>query len=327
MGNNSSSAKITQANNQMYVNETNYNIVNKTSNTIINDVVVKNASTCASSSFNFNNITIVVVGAEKLTLDNIKQTQTLKLDFSCQQVQNSYVSIASTLFTKVVSAIEQHNSMDLLTKLNANAEAKLNQGFLGGIGQNKSSSHVDIKNDIKVINKDYYYLENLIYNAMENHINIEQIQECGTNVVNSNNLTIITDGVNEVAVTSFTQEQVVDMMTRCSQMQTTVVEMVNDIATGLDINIVTDKKLQQILDSETGSGSENIMGGIAEAIASVFDGIANVFSSIFGNWLFVVLISCVLLIILLVVGVGGFFVLSDPNMQKKLSSMMNNKLK
>ena len=165
MGNTKSRARITQTNNQVFVNNTDIKAVSEQINSQISNTTINAAKNCSADmnlqqSVNWKNVNIK--GDWNM---NVNQSQAAALTFNCLQSSNVRNSAASDIITKMTNNIASSATSEALAILDANANITMQEINVGGdavLALNQDQASTVVTNCIQESN----ISNNIINNVM-----------------------------------------------------------------------------------------------------------------------------------------------------------------
>ena len=260
---NSSSSRVTNINNTLLVNENEIEIVNKNLTNQVANTVINNAKTCSANINELQRITFKnVTTAGDFNLD-ANQKQQAAITFGCVNANQTRTDIANNMMQEMMNSIENNNSADILSKLEAQAAASQKTGFLStSFG---SSVDSDSNNTVNFTqrNTNYTNLQNIIENSIANNFTTNNISDCITKV-NTNQLVEgqnITVGKNvNIAVK---QDQAASLFAECIQTSDIGQKITNTVISGTGVKQENISKTVQHTDISGGATSTQINEGLS----------------------------------------------------------------
>lgn len=304
MGSKSSSTS-NQKYSTTYVNTTDTNLLNENVNNFVSDTVNTQAKNCSASISQIQNIDISGIKLDEgdFTLEGTNQNQTSGISFDCVQVSEFQNDIGSGVLTKYMDAIQNSFSTDAIDKMEATAASNA-KNSMGGTGSADASSKTNVDYSFNNTNTTKTNIENVVKNAISNHLTLESINNCTSEIHNSQSVKItdVTLKNGSVKLGVLSQTQGADMMTKCMQSNSDTNKVTNAVASELGVTLDSENKQTKTTDIKTTSTSEATNLGVGDAANQFFTGIGNMMSGIFSGMMGPLLIVCVIIIILVVVG-------------------------
>lgn len=300
MGGSNSKSKTNQTYNSTYVNKNDVDILNSSVNENITNIVSKQAKSCSSSvlqnqTVNISNIT--VRGPGSTYTGDIDQDQNANVTFECVQISDIKNDIGNDTVTKYMDALKNNFTTDALANLNSTAGANA-QNSIGGIGYSQSNSKSNSQFDFKSNNTSNTNIRNIVQNAVQNNLNMENVKTCISNVISNQNVN--ETGINVLEGATYnrgiSQKQSAVLFTSCMQKSGDANNISSAIASNLGITIDNDNKQTNKTTMETEAIATAQNKGYADVIGSLGTAVGNITNSP-GCILYCIIIYIVLTII------------------------------
>lgn len=182
-GKSSSTSKVSLKNEQLYINSNTFNSLNKSISENISETIISSSSSCSSTAANEQNIVIEDIDntgcaiQASLNIVGIGASQQIKMTFKCKNVSDTYNEVVTTLNKNILSDIKNNNSTDILAKMDSNAKAKAETGFLAtGDAKSVSVSEQDLK--IRQENTTIANITNVVENIVKNNFKEDSLKKC-----------------------------------------------------------------------------------------------------------------------------------------------------
>jgi len=308
---NSSSSTVSNINNTLLVNKNDIDIVNKNLSNQVANTVINNAKKCSANinqlqSVKFKNIT--VAGDFNLNAD---QKQQAALTFSCVNADNTRADIANTMMQEMLSSIQNNNSSEVLSKLEAQAAASQKNGFLSTSFGNSTSSDSNNTVNFTQMNTNNTHLQNIIENSIVNNFTTNNISNC-ISQVNNNQLVdaqqIVVGGNANIAIK---QDQAATLFAECIQTADVGQKITNSVMTAVGVKAENISKTVEKTEMKAEATASQVNAGF-DLLASLAPCLAMVGGPIIG---------CILCCICCCVVLLAVFVL--PKLMGKKSDELN----
>jgi hypothetical protein len=309
MGNTTSTANITQQNNQLFVNKDYMKTVSEQINSQISNTLIKNAKSCTADINNNQAITIKGFTTKGDFNFTAAQKQAAALTFSCVQSTKVRNTAGSEIIANMTNALQNNVDNEALAKLDANAKNAASSSF-GAIGNTQANTNVNAINNYKSITENHKDIENVVKNAVQNNFSSESISSCISQVNNNQNVTLQEVNVGGKAVIAIDQNQAADVVSECIQNDDIGNAILNAATSALGVKIEDKTVAKSVQESKSEVVQEAHMGGPIEALTGFVKGVLDGLSGVFGSLTLPFLgLSCVLCILVLV---GGYFLSENP---------------
>lgn len=316
MGGSESKATVQQVNENLVINRSDINIVNKTMNEIVANAILKNSEVAAGSAENVATVNIVgitVISYEDINID-IGQDQQIVYNFDVTQVAQIRNDAANKMIDELVGNLENNHNQEILSQLEATAQTHAETGF-GSVPWAGSDTESDIaqitrNSSITINNKN---LENLVHNAFKANFTSENVKECISNLENVAMANLVdSEFVSEGDVNfSIDQNQSISAAITCAQETDITNSVIGKIVKALDIQIDETSSTGITSETEGDAESESITRGFDDFIESIGTAIGNIFGGVFGGSMlmalspFFLFCCCCLFLLLVVFGMSS----------------------
>lgn len=309
MGNKTSSSS-NQKYNTTYVNTTDTQLLNQSTNDFISNSVSNQAKACSASisqiqSVKFKNIKVT----GDFNAGDIDQNQSSAITFDCVQTDTIKNDIANGILSKYMDAIQNSFSTEALDKMEATAGASL-KNSVGGTGiAGNVSSKTNVNYDFKSTNTTRTNIENVVKNAIQNNVSMESVQQCISNIksdqsVEYEDINVIDGNFNGKAIS---QTQGATLMAKCIQNTDSGNKVTNNVASDLGVTISSENEQKKSTAITSTSTAESSNAGVGEALNQTLTGMGHMLtgvSSIYFGIGFIIIIFCVICAVLLIIAGG-----------------------
>lgn len=301
MGGGESKSTVKEVSNQLYVNKTDIDILNKNSNSIIANTIIDNALKSGTSILNKQSLVIKNIRTDGDFELNTTQNQKASLTFEGMNQTQARNDAAIAFISQTLADLKNKTTEDILTKLEATAEAKNKSGF-GSFG-GSSKANTDITNNITSINQTNKNISNILLNEVENNFKTQNVTEC-VNTITNNQSVIVEDVVAKTSFKAFiSQEQVADSLAKCSSVVTATQTIINNVLNTLDIKTIDDTTTNSQTDITGKATSENILQGLFESMGSMFNSLLSgaLAPYAIGSTIIILCVCCCIFILLMLI--------------------------
>lgn len=287
MGSSSSKSTVHQEENVLVMTENDVNLVNQQLNNFVAKAVVKAASACSSNILQTSKITIRNIEAKGDVDLTTSSKQQAYLDFSCINTTQVRNDIANEMIGQMMSSIENNNSVDVLSKMNAVADAKAKQGagaaILNPFSSTNSQSDVEQIKNYQQHTKNNTKIENIVKNAVEVGFTSENLSSCISQIQQSAEYQAenIKAGGNIKLIHS--AEQGAQSFTNCVNETNVGNQVVSKLMNYFDIKTKSDTETKVKTESGGVAETSSYSAGLDDVIASIGTAIGNIFGGIFGG--------------------------------------------
>lgn len=289
MGGANSTVKL--VNDTTVINNTQIDVLNESITDIIADTNISQAAQCGSTNIQNQTITFNnIISEGDITIGPINQYQNSSLDFSCTSTQDVRNNVSNDLFRDIRTSIYNSNTTEILARLNGQADSNIKKGLLPGF----ADSNADVENivDWTVENSVYSEIDNVIKTSIQNNFTVNNLQQCNTNLVNSQGVHFTALQANgDITIHGITQTQSADTYSTCILEQNVANDMTTQITDviGVEVEVVnrTETEAEQI-----GEGSAEASKGFLSSIGCN------------GRQCCIFCICCICLIVLILLSAG-----------------------
>ena len=319
MGNNPSSS-VNNIDKKTVINKTQIDVINQNISSHIANTLMKSAQSCAASNATSQSIDISNLHADGDVNLDLGQKSDVVLNFSCAQSNSTRTDIAQDLFSQMLNNLNQSNNSEMMGALEAAAKAKLESGF-GSWGSGAASSTSNNTVDYTNINDTHMNLQNVVKKSIENNFTSEDIKQCVSNLVGSQQLKAQYISAGGNINLSAKQDATMKSLTNCKQLQDASNNIITKVADVLGVEIINDNKSkgESIMSGKADSDTvakgpfESIGEGIASAAKGIGEGLSSVLSALTSPWMISGIVSCVMCCICVLVIAFMFMGGSDSN--------------
>lgn len=310
MGNKqSSSSSVKNISNQLYVNKSTVNQLNKQLNNVIANTIVKSAINSGGTIINKQELIFERIKSKgDIDISDITQKQVAAITFSAMNKTDARNDAALAFITQTIDELKNNVSLEALAKMDGAASAKMKTGFLSGmpLSTTKSSSEVTNISNIRSVTESVKNIANVLQNRVENNFTTETVTNCIAKIDNSQIFKIqdveTTEGI--VRIHNVTQEQAATAIAQCESIVGATNKIVNEAMEVMDLKVDETNSIKTDLDQTGETASELESSGIFE---SFFGSLSKIFSldsllsiMIFGIIGFIIFIILIVVIIKLI---------------------------
>lgn len=285
----SSSSSVTQKYDTNIVNRSDINVLNQQINDFVANTVVNQAAKCSQSVAQLQTVDLSSMSITgDLTIDSVDQTQSANVTFDCVQVSAFKNDIANGVMDKFTTAIANSYDANVIDKLNAAASTSSSSGFANTAGSTDSSVNVDYK--FTSVTDTHKNLQNILKNSIANNLNLNDIQDCVSQVKNDQKIVFAGTTVGgSVKLGAIKQNQAATLMTKCVQQKNIANAITNQIISDTGITVKEESTVKKDTSIDTLAKSEAKNSGLFESVGqglkSAFEGLGSMFSGLFGGLL------------------------------------------
>jgi hypothetical protein len=247
MGNSSSTSSVDNTSNQLYINKTTVDVINKSSNDAVANALIKNNASCST----VNDITQQIsfhgckVGND-INLTGIKQEASITVDFSCVNAFKAEQEMAQSLLSELVGDIQSKMDAKSINVMNTKAETQAKTSGINPFG-GSSSADSNVKNtyNLSVLNQSNTAIQNVIANSIQSNFEVESIQNCiGQNAINQKQDYSYCEAGHNLNVSELEQKAGISAVVDCVNKSGTVNAVINAAGSSLGLSVVDDTKVQ-----------------------------------------------------------------------------------
>lgn len=285
MGGSKSRSTIKTENNTLVVNRSDINILNKTVNEAVVNVVSKTNQSCAnqvslSNVIDFSGATIsgdLNIGSGGENDCQVTLEQEGVFTFKCVNSSDLRNNVGSQIIDTVMQQLDQANSNDIVQKLENTADAKAKTGALS-LGISSSNTNVSGINRYQQVNESKKNIQNIVRSSVESNFTNENVSNCVSKIEQMQGFdasgSLIGGNVN---MCNFNSKQVSNAFVECLNVNEVSNKVINDAAKALDITIKEDVQTQQTAESTTTATATAEVQGVIDAIGNVLGSIGSAF--------------------------------------------------
>lgn len=279
MGASSSKTAVKNVNNQLVVNKTDIDVLNKSSNTAVANTVINNASKSTASIIQQQGIRISGLHSKgDINISGVSQKQEAVLTFKNVNINDTTNDASNAMLSTMLNDMTSKIDNESLTKMMATADSNTKVGALSMPGWASSSATTTNTSDTTINNEIATKLKNIVANSITNNFSQNNISDCIASVTNSQDIQIanITSTDGSINLTGFSQDQSASLMSECISKNGVANKIVNDLASTFGVKIVDDTSTKTSTDlSGTSTAATETQG--------LLDSVGNMISSIFGS--------------------------------------------
>jgi len=296
MGNKTSSeSSIKNISNQLYVNQSTINQLNEQLNNVVANTIVKNAMNSGGAIINNQEIVFDGMTAEgDIEIGGITQKQVAKVTFSAMNNTQARNDAALQFIQTTINDLKKNVSQDVLTEMEAHAEAKTKTETIALPGSNVSSNAetVNISN-VTTITQDVKNISNILKNSVENNFTTDTVTNCVMNINNSQMFRSkdLESKTGNIRVLNITQEQSAVALANCGAITEATNSIINDALSVLDIKV----------DETNSVMSQTKQVGESKASTTQTGILSQIYNALFNNPLAWIVFSIIILSIIVVI--------------------------
>jgi hypothetical protein len=301
---NDATAKITNISNQLYINKSTFNQLNEQLNEVIATTIVKNAVSSGGAFINKQEIKFKNISAKgDIEIGGINQKQTVAVTFDTMNKTTARNDAATQFIQKTVDALKNMSSVDVLTKMDATASAKIETGFLA-TGSGSSSTDTTNISNITSITDNVKNVSNILKNRVDNSFTTETVTSCIINVNNAQLFDVqdVKSETGNVRILNVTQEQTVKMMSKCGAITDATNKILTETLNALDIKLDETNSVVAVTDVKATADSTTINKGLFDMDPSV---------------IFMVILA--IIAIILIIGFG-IYLITKPSISTRIGT-------
>lgn len=325
MGSSGSKSKVKQTYDTTIINRSDIDILNKTVNDFVTNTVVNQASKCSANITQLQTVDLSNMKiAGDLVIGEIDQKQTAAITFDCVQVSSFANNIANGIMTQYVEAMNNNMSIETLDKIMANADSKVESGFLNTGGGGGSSSNIKTDYKYTATNETSKNIQNIIQNSITNNLNLDDLQECVASVKASQEIVAAgTEVGGNVNIGVIRQDQASTLLGKCVQQRNNSNDITNQIISDLGLTIDETNSVKKTMESESKATSKNEAKGVFESLGDGIGGILGGFGDLFGGLMSnqVALIASSVCIVIIIVVILVFLTQNKNLIEKDMNKM------
>lgn len=310
---NTTPARVNNVNQNLTMNKTDIDILNKNVNSFISNTAYSagqkcGASAIANQSFDARNWK----AHGDITINGLNLKQMGIIDLTCSQKQEAMNQSKLDLYQSIMDNLKNNNSSEVLSEMEAAAKTAVKNGW-GAIGP--GSADTDANNLNYNINKSdiHQELRNIVKNSIEANYDVKVNQECQSNLSQDQTMSFYNiEAGGGIQVSGVTQDQVVNSFSKCLQDQHVGQEITNNIISAIGVEVVNENTNKSNTKQKGVSDSTTINNGPFESVGemwgSIFSGIGTAVSN--GGscskmcGVILIIIAVIAVLILLFVGVS-----------------------
>jgi hypothetical protein len=286
MGNKQSSqSAVTQTSNQLVINQTDIDIVNQQMNNVIVNTIVTNAQSCSATINNNQNIILKGLSGTDINITT-NQTQQAVLDFKCVNASTVTNDSSISMLLQIVQNLQQTNTTDILTKLNAAAASSAQSQFQPTFASNtKSNSNLTQSANYQSFSQTHMALTNLITNTISHTFTTNNVSNCLTSAIQNQTVEVYDIKAQKTINAVISQDQGVQLITNCVNTSGVASKMTNGIASELGLTIQNTNATSTNTGMEGTSESSALQKGILESVGTLVQNIGTAIGNLLSGLL------------------------------------------
>jgi CRISPR/Cas system-associated protein endoribonuclease Cas2 len=271
----SSTSKVANVSNQLYVNKSTIDQVNQQLNTVIANTIVKNAMESGGSIINQQELSFTGLSAQgDVDIGGISQKQVAALTFSTMNQTQARNDAALSFIQSALDSLKNNVSADILNQMEANADSSVQSGFLSQmpVSTTKSSSEVTNSSNLSVVTENVRNINNVLQNRVENNFVTETVTSCLAKINNSQIFRVqdVTSSNGNIRILNVTQDQAATAISQCGSVVDATNKIINDTLNALDIKVDDTNTVVAKTDQTGTTTSKTESSGIFESLSKIF---------------------------------------------------------
>jgi hypothetical protein len=302
MGGSSSKSTVYQESNQLIVNKSDIDLLNKTMNQLQVDTIMKDAQKCSAGIAQDQLIELSNVETTGKISIGASQKQSANLTFSCVNQSKVRNDIVSKMINNIMEKLETNADTDILNKMAQVARTKATSGAISPPwGKADTKSDLTQKFNTTSVTDVRKNLKNIVENAVSSTFTVDNVKSC---IASANNTQVQRyRNLKGESLDFFpSQEQAATVIADCINASDVSNKITSGLTKYLDIQVrddtstksktegeqkaETEAKKKGVID-ETGdavaSAAKGVGDGIGTAAKGIGDGIGNIFRGLFGS--------------------------------------------
>jgi hypothetical protein len=276
---NKSSSKSSNEINKTMINRNNLNILNQTVSNGMANALVKTNNECRSvlnqqqlmdySGCKIKSKGDIVIGG--------KQDQVAKIDFDCVQASKVSNEIAQSILNSITGAITSGADDQTRAQMEAAAKARSATEF-GALGSTDAKSNANNKFNLEMENINETSIQNIIQKNIESNFEAETLQQCVNEGKQAQEIALRNcdfESTEGKVVIENAQNQGIEAVAKCKQMNDVANSMVDKILTDLGVEVEATTTATSDIDQGADSDSAAESKGLGSLIGSIFGGFFN----------------------------------------------------
>jgi hypothetical protein len=243
MGNKQSSESLVKnISNQLYVNKSTINQLNEQINDVVANTIVKNAMNSGGAIINKQELKFKNLKAKgDIEIGGVSQKQQAAVTFSAMNKTTARNDAATEFIQKALADLKNNVSQDILTKMNATAEAKLESGFLSQAPLSSATSKSETINESNItsITENTKNISNILKNQVQNNFTTDTVTSCITNINNSQLFEVqdVASDEGTIRILNISQDQSVTAISKCSSISDSTNKIIANTLNALDVKV------------------------------------------------------------------------------------------
>lgn len=299
----SSESSVVNISNQLFVNKTMITHLNQQLNDVIANTIVKNAMNSGGSIINQQELKFEKLSAKgDVEISGVSQKQVAAVTFSAMNQTQARNDAATQFIQTAIERLKKDVSIDVLNKMESNAESKVKTGFLSSMPLSNTASKSEAVNisNVGVITENVQNISNIVKNRVENNFVTETVTNCITNINNSQVFKVqdVKSETGSIRILNVTQEQAATAIASCGSIVDATNKIVNDTLNLLDIkvdetnNVIT--KTEQKGETKASTEKTGPIEEVGNAIGNLFSGMMSWI--VMGVIMFIIIVAVLILI-------------------------------
>ncbi len=281
MGNTESSTNIVSVNNQLTMNQNDFNSKVEQLNKTISNTNVSVAQSCTSAAN--NNQAVVFDGLTSGGDIEIGVDQNLEafITFSCVNANTVKQKAGSDIITGITDAVANSADNQIIQALESAAKTQSDSGW-GAIGNFQQHSNVQQFSNTDTRNTNVVNLNKLIQNVVESNFNADIVSNCNQQTMNRQDVVVRDAAAKGNIKAAIKQSMATRVMSECIQKSGVGTEIMNVAATALGVKIDSANKNTASQESKAAAETKGKTEGAGDAAAKTLGGLAGLVDSVGG---------------------------------------------
>lgn len=272
MGDCGSETKITNISNQLYINKSTYNQLNEQLNQTIANTIVKNAMKSGGDVINKQELKFKNIQAQgDVEINGVSQTQTAAITFDTMNKTEARNDAATQFIQQALSSLKNMSTDEVVNKMESNATAKVNAGFLT---IPTGSSKTDVTNTTNIASEtdNVKNITNILKNQVDNNFTTETVTSCIINVNNTQLIDVqdVKSETGSVRILNLSQDQSVTLISKCTAITDATGKILDNTLNALDVKVDETNSVKATTTNTTTAASTNTTSGLFDSMWSTF---------------------------------------------------------
>lgn len=255
--------------NKSTLNQMNEQISDVTANAMINNSSKAIITTKVNQSIDFAGCKI----KGNLIINGSSQSTKAYVDFSAVEVSKVENEMAQEMLTSLVSKISSEFKEKDLARMNAKAEASLEDSGWLPSGGGSTSSKTNNTYNLKDVNIKHRNISNLVKDIINTNFEVNSSQECIDEMKVNQELDFAGCNIGgNVEINNFTQEASVKNVAECILKQGTVSSVINKSLNEMDVEVADKSSVETDIEQTAESFSKTVNKGVGASASMASSG-------------------------------------------------------